>query len=152
MHRLNLIATSRWASGLVLAMVVGLFLCPAPAYAAGGHVPLVPASIPVIGPVVHTLGGAVGSIFSTIGGALLGAFKWTIGLATNFIPTTIAALVKMLIPHSWVHKGLQIMQWIVAVPDTPARSRVRVGGTRTGSRGSTRCAMSSRGWVSRSRR
>ena len=23
----------------------------------------------------------------------------------------------MLIPHSWVHKGLQIMQWIVAVPD-----------------------------------
>ena len=79
--------------------------------------PLVPASIPVIGPIVHTLGGAVGSIFSTIGGALLGAFKWTIGLATKFILTTIAALVKMLIPHSWVHKGLQIMQWIVAVPD-----------------------------------
>ncbi|HUO69718.1 MAG TPA: hypothetical protein VMU39_02995, partial [Solirubrobacteraceae bacterium] len=101
----------------MLVAVVALLLSPATAYAAGGHVPLVPASIPVVGPVVHTLGGAVGSIFSTIGGALLGAFKWTISLATNFILTTIAALVKMLIPHSWVHKGLQIMQWIVAVPD-----------------------------------
>ena len=111
------ILRSCWARRLVLAAVVALFLSPATAYAAGGHVPLVPASIPVIGPIVHTLGGAVGSIFSTIGGALLGAFKWTIGLATKFILTTIAALVKMLIPHSWVHKGLQIMQWIVAVPD-----------------------------------
>ena len=79
--------------------------------------PLVTASIPIIGPIVSTLGGAVGSIFSTIGGAVLGAFTWTIGLATKFILTTIAALVKMLIPHAWVHKGLQIMQWIVAVPD-----------------------------------
>ena len=79
--------------------------------------PLVTASIPIIGPIVSTLGGAVGSIFSTIGGAILGAFTWTIGLATKFILTTIAALVKMLIPHAWVHKGLQIMQWIVAVPD-----------------------------------
>jgi hypothetical protein len=99
-----------------LALAV-LLLSPAPAYAAGGHVPLVTASIPIIGPIVSTLGGAVGSIFSTIGGAILGAFTWTIGLATKFILTTIAALVKMLIPHAWVHKGLQIMQWIVAVPD-----------------------------------
>ena len=117
MRRLNSILRSRWARRLALTAAFALFLSPASAYAAGGHVPLVPASIPVIGPIVHTLGGAVGSIFSTIGGALLGAFKWTIGLATKFILTTIAALVKMLIPHSWVHKGLQIMQWIVAVPD-----------------------------------
>ena len=117
MRRVNLIRWSRWARRLALIGLVGLLLSPAPAYAAGGHVPLVTASIPIIGPIVSTLGGAVGSIFSTIGGAVLGAFTWTIGLATKFILTTIAALVKMLIPHSWVHKGLQIMQWIVAVPD-----------------------------------
>ena len=117
MRRANSIRRSRWARRLALIALVGLFLSPAPAYAAGGHVPLVTASIPIIGPVVSTLGGAVGSIFSTIGGAVLGAFTWTIGLATKFILTTIAALVKMVIPHSWVHKGLQIMRWIVAVPD-----------------------------------
>jgi len=108
---------ARCATRLALAGLAVLLLSPAPAYAAGGHVPLVTASIPIIGPIVSTLGGAVGSIFSTIGGAILGAFTWTIGLATKFILTTIAALVKMLIPHAWVHKGLQIMQWIVAVPD-----------------------------------
>ncbi len=75
--------------------------------------PLVLAGIPVL----STLGGLVGGVFGTIGHAVLGAFTWTIGLAGNFILTTIAALVKLLIPQSWVHKGLQIMQWIVAVPD-----------------------------------
>ncbi len=107
----------RWATRVALIALGVMLLSSAPAYAAGGHLPLVTASIPVIGPIVSTLGGAVGSIFSTIGGAILGAFTWTIGLASKFILTTIAALVKMLIPHAWVHKGLEIMQWIVAVPD-----------------------------------
>ena len=117
MRRVNRIPGSGWATSLALIILVALLASPASALAAGWHVPLVRADIPVIGPIVSTLGGAVGSIFSTIGGAVLGAFTWTIGLATKFILTTIAALVKMLIPHSWVHKGLQIMQWIVAVPD-----------------------------------
>ena len=104
---------ARHASRLALASLGVLLLSPAPAYAAGGHVPLVIAGIPVL----STLGGLAGDVFSGIGHAVLGAFTWTIGLATKFILTTIAALVKMLIPHSWVHKGLQIMQWIVAVPD-----------------------------------
>jgi hypothetical protein len=98
---------------VALAALGVLLLSPAPAYAAGGRVPLVIAGIPVL----STLGGLVGDVFSGIGHAVLGAFTWTIGLATKFILTTIAALVKLLIPHSWVHKGLQIMQWIVAVPD-----------------------------------
>jgi hypothetical protein len=119
---------ARCATRLALAGLAVLLLSPAPAYAAGGHVPLVTASIPIIGPIVSTLGGAVGSIFSTIGGAILGAFTWTIGLATKFILTTIAALVKMLIPHAWVHKGLQIMQWIVAVPDYAGRVTSPGGG------------------------
>jgi hypothetical protein len=109
--------TARRAARVALIALGVLLVSSAPAYAADGHVPLVTASIPIIGPVLSTLGGAVGSIFSTIGGAILGAFTWTIGLATKFILTTIAALVKMLIPHAWVHEGLQIMQWIVAVPD-----------------------------------
>ena len=104
---------ARRATRLALASLGVLLLSPAPAYAAGGHVPLVIAGIPVL----STLGGLAGDVFSGIGHAVLGAFTWTIGLATKFILTTIAALVKMLIPHSWVHKGLQIMQWIVAVPD-----------------------------------
>jgi len=101
------------ATRLALAGLGVLLVSPASAYAASGHVPLVIAGIPVL----STLGGLVGDVFSGIGHAVLGAFTWTIGLATKFMLTTIAALVKMLIPHSWVHKGLQIMQWIVAVPD-----------------------------------
>jgi hypothetical protein len=92
---------------ILLLALVGVLLAPAPAYAAAGHVPLVDADI------LGTLGG----VFGGIGHAILGAFSWTIGLASKFILTTIAALVKMLIPHSWVHKGLQIMRWIVAVPN-----------------------------------
>jgi hypothetical protein len=77
----------------------------APAAAATGtHLPLVTA-------------GILGSIFGTIGHAVLGAFSWTIGLASKFILTTIGALVRMLIPRSWANEGVQIMEWIVAIPN-----------------------------------
>ena len=105
MSSVTALLTARHARRLVLAALGVLLLSAAPAWAAGGHVPLVMAGIPIIGPVVSTLGGLVGSVFSTIGHAVLGAFTWTIGLATKFILTTIAALVKMLIPHSWVPQG-----------------------------------------------
>jgi hypothetical protein len=113
---------------LALAAVGVVLLSPAPAYAASGHVPLVVAGIPVL----STLGGLVGGVFSGIGHAVLGAFTWTIGLATKFILTTIAALVKLLIPQSWVHKGLQIMQWIVAVPDYAGKVSSPGGGQEYG--------------------
>src|ERR1700751_926461 len=74
------------------------------AAAAGSHVPLV-------------AGGILGSIFGSIGHAVLGAFSWTIGLASKFILTTIGALVWMLIPRSWAQEGVEIMEWIVAVPN-----------------------------------
>ena len=61
-----------------------------------------------------------------------GAFSWTVGLASKFLLTTIAALVKMLIPRSWVHQGLQIMQWIVAVPDYAGKVTSPSGGTAYG--------------------
>jgi hypothetical protein len=77
----------------------------APAAAAtGSHLPLVTA-------------GILGDIFGTIGHAVLGAFSWTIGLASKFILTTVGALVRMLIPRSWANEGVQIMEWIVAVPN-----------------------------------
>jgi hypothetical protein len=96
-----------------------LFVGPAPAYAAGGHVPLMTA-------------GILGSIFGTISHAVLGAFSWTIGLASKFVLTTLAALVKLLIPHAWINKGLQIMEWIVAVPDYAGKVTAPGGGQEYG--------------------
>jgi hypothetical protein len=85
--------------------VAGSLAGAAPAAAAtGSHLPLVTA-------------GILGSIFGTIGHAVLGAFSWTIGLASKFILTTIGALVRMLIPRSWANEGVQIMEWIVAIPN-----------------------------------
>ncbi len=91
---------------VVLALAV-VALAPAPALAGtGAHAA---AAVPYA--------GIIASIFGSIGHALLGAFTWTVDLAGKFILTTLGALVRMLIPQSWVHKGLQIMQWLVAVPD-----------------------------------
>ena len=91
-------------------VVAAAVLWPAPAVAAD-HTPALGASI------LGSLGGLAGGVFAGIGHAVLGAFSWTVGLASKFILTTIAALVHLLIPHSWINKGLQIMRWIVAVPD-----------------------------------
>ena len=90
--------------GLVLAAVIALAGAAPAAAATGGHVPLVTA-------------GILGSIFGSLGHAVLGAFSWTVGLASKFILTTIGALVRMLIPRSWATKGVEIMEWIVAVPN-----------------------------------
>jgi hypothetical protein len=109
----------------VLPLVVALLLVfPAAAAAAGAHTPLVIAGIPGL----STLAGLAGSVFHAIGSAVLGAFSWTIGLASKFLLTTVAAIVRMLIPHSWVHKGLQIMQWIVAVPNYAGQVAAPGGG------------------------
>ena len=101
-----------------LLAVCVLLAAPAPAFAAGPHAPLVAAGIL----------GSLGGVFGGIGHAVLGAFSWTIGLAAKFILTTIAALVKMLIPHSWLHRGVQIMEWIVAVPDYAGKVSTPGGG------------------------
>jgi hypothetical protein len=111
---------------MVLAVAV-MLLMPASA-AAASHTSVVTAGIPIVG----TLGSLAGSVFGSIGHAVLGAFSWTIGLASKFVLTTIAALVKLLIPHSWLHQGLQIMQWIVAVPDYAGKVTSPGGGTAYG--------------------
>ena len=99
--------------------VCAMLLAPAPALA----IDLNP---------IHAVGNLVGGVFSSIGHAVLGAFSWTISLAAKFILTTIAALVKLLIPASWVHKGLQIMEWIVAVPNYAGKITSPGGGTHYG--------------------
>ena len=78
--------------------------------------------------ILGSLGGLAGGVFSGIGHAVLGAFSWTIGLASKFILTTVAALVHMLIPHSWITKGLQVMRWLVAVPDYAGQITTPGGG------------------------
>ena len=92
-------------TALILAAVVVVTLAaPTSALAAGVH--------PVIGQA-----SILGSIFGGIGHAVLGAFTWTVNLASTFILDTLGALVRLLIPRSWANEGAQIMGWIVAVPD-----------------------------------
>jgi hypothetical protein len=90
-----------------------LLLVAAPACAAGDH----GGGSTLMFADVLGIGHAVGGVFGTIGHALLGAFSWTFQLAANFILTTIGAIVRLLIPRSWAKQGVQIMQWIVQVPD-----------------------------------
>jgi hypothetical protein len=92
------------AASTVLAVATALAGAGPAAAATGAHAPLASA-------------GILGSIFGSIGHAVLGAFSWTIGLASTFILTTVGALVRMLIPRSWANEGVQIMEWIVAIPN-----------------------------------
>jgi hypothetical protein len=95
-------ARTRVTVALVLTAAVGLLLADsAGAAPVGAHLTVVPA----------------GSIFGSIGGALLGAFSWTVGLASKFILVTLSALIKMLIPRSWAHAPLALFEWVVAVPN-----------------------------------
>jgi len=91
---------------IAAGLAAGLFLgFAAPALAA------VSFPAPVLGPNIN------GEVFGSLGHAVLGAFSWTIGLASRFILTTIGALVRMLIPRSWAGEGVRLMEWIVAVPN-----------------------------------
>ena len=95
-------ARTRVMVAFVLTAAVGLLLVgSAGAAPVGAHLTVVPA----------------GSIFGSIGGALLGAFSWTVGLASKFILVTLSALIKMLIPRSWAHAPLALFEWVVAVPN-----------------------------------
>lgn len=92
-----------WTAALLTGAVLLAGAAPAGA-ASGAHFSFV-------------TGGILGDVFGGIGHAVLGAFSWTIGLASRFILTTVGALVRMLIPRSWAQEGVQIMEWIVAVPN-----------------------------------
>jgi hypothetical protein len=67
----------------------------------------------ILGPV----GGLLGGVFDAISGVVLGGLNWTVGVAGKFILATLAGLVRLIIPASWARQGLEVMHWIVAVPD-----------------------------------
>ena len=87
-----------------------MLTAPTAAFAAGPHLLVAPA---VLGPI----GSAIGGVFHLIGGVVLGGLSWTVGVAGKFILNTLGGLIRLLIPASWARDGLQVMHWIVAVPD-----------------------------------
>ena len=87
-----------------------MLTAPTAAFAAAPHLLVAPA---VLGPI----GSAIGGVFHLIGGVVLGGLSWTVGVAGKFILNTLAGLIRLLIPASWAKDGLQVMHWIVAVPD-----------------------------------
>ena len=89
--------------GLVLTV-------PTAAFVPGAHLLIAPA---VLGPI----GGALGGVFHLFGGLVLGGLSWTVGVAGKFILNTLGGLIRLLIPASWAKDGLEVMHWIVAVPD-----------------------------------
>ncbi len=105
MRARSIIARSA-AVSVLLALLVA-----APAAAATGHGP------PLMFADFLGIGHLAGSVFGGIGHAVLGAFTWTFELASKFLLTTIGAIVKLLIPRSWAQEGVQIMQWIVQIPN-----------------------------------
>jgi hypothetical protein len=66
-----------------------------------------------LGPV----GGLLGGVFHAISGIVLGGLSWTVGVAGKFILATLGGLIRLLIPASWARDGLEVMHWIVAVPN-----------------------------------
>ena len=95
--------TSAIAALIILAL-------PAVARAAGSDLPAAPS---VLGPI----GSEVGGVIHVIRGLVLGGLSWTVGVAGKFILNTLGGLIRLLIPASWAKDGLQVMHWIVAVPD-----------------------------------
>ena len=59
----------------------------------------------------------MGGVFHLFGGLVLGGLSWTVGVAGKFILNTLGGLIRLLIPASWAKDGLQVMHWVVAVPD-----------------------------------
>jgi hypothetical protein len=97
-----------WLACLLAATL--LLAVPAAALADGPHVMLAPA---FLGPI----GNLIGGVFHAIAGVVLGGLSWTVGVAGKFILATLGGLIRLLIPTSWARDGLQVMHWIVAVPN-----------------------------------
>jgi len=93
-----------------LLAAILLLAAPAAAVADSPRVMLEPA---FLGPV----GSLIGGVFHAIAGVVLGGLSWTVGVAGKFILATLGGLIRLLIPASWARDGLEVMHWIVAVPN-----------------------------------
>jgi hypothetical protein len=72
--------------------------------------------------------GPVGDLLGGLTHAVLGGVDWTVNVAGDFILNLLGGLIKDLIPRSWIHKGLDIMGWLVAVPDYTGQVSTPGGG------------------------
>ena len=97
-----------WLACLIATTLV--LAVPGVALADGPRVMLAPALLGFVG-------SAIGDVFHAIAGVVLGGLSWTVGVAGKFILTTLGGLIRLLIPASWARDGLEVMHWIVAVPD-----------------------------------
>jgi hypothetical protein len=111
----------RRPAGLALGLALLLALSAAsPALAATAAGSRAGVAIALLGPVGDLLGGLTH--------AVLGGVDWTVNVAGDFILNLLGGLIKVLIPRSWIHKGLDIMGWLVAVPDYTGRVSTPGGG------------------------
>jgi hypothetical protein len=111
----------RRPAGLALGLALLLALSAAgPALAAPAAGSRAGVAIALLGPVGDLLGG--------LSHAVLGGVDWTVNVAGDFILNLLGGLIKVLIPRSWIHKGLDIMGWLVAVPDYTGRVSTPGGG------------------------
>jgi hypothetical protein len=104
------------AAGLALLLALSA-ASPALAATSGARASV---AIALLGPVGDLLGGLTH--------AVLGGVDWTVNVAGDFILNLLGGLIKDLIPRSWIHKGLDIMGWLVAVPDYTGRVSTPGGG------------------------
>ena len=103
----RVLTTRAGMTSAILAGVTLLALLGAPSSASAA------TTAHALAPPIATVGSFLGGIVSSV----IGGVSWTVNLAASFILNLIGGLVKLLIPRSWIHQGLQILQWVVAVPD-----------------------------------
>ena len=86
------------------------------------------AAAPTTSSLAPPIANIVGDLLGEIGHTVLGGVDWTVTVAGDFILNLLGGLVRDLIPRSWIDKGLDIMTWLVAVPDYTARVTTPGGG------------------------
>jgi hypothetical protein len=74
----------------------------------------------------------IAGLLDGIGDALLGGVDWTVNVAGDFVMNLLGGIVEKLIPRSWIHKGLEILSWLVAVPSYSGRVSSPGGGSHYG--------------------
>lgn len=105
------------------ALVIGLALLVV-ASAASPALAATAATSSATPPIANIVGDLLGGIANTV----LGGVDWTVNVAGDFIMNLLGGIVEKLIPRSWIDKGLDIMTWLVAVPDYTARVTTPGGG------------------------
>ena len=108
--------TARAAAQLAAIALLALLAGAAPASAASGA----------------SFAPPIAGLLADIAGTVLGGLDWTVEVAGDFILNLLGGLVSDLIPRSWIRQGVQIMGWLVAVPDYTGRVLSPGGGRQYG--------------------